>query len=110
MIDLRLSRLAFAAPLALLAGCGDKAPADDDGRAATGEVLEGTISDAMLPTARVRSQAPLAGPEATGTGEGGGGAAAPGAEEEATPAAEGETPPAEAVTPAAELTPAAAAN
>lgn len=47
----------------LLAGCGSE-PADDDGRAASGEVLEGTISDAMLPVDRVRSEAPLEDPEA----------------------------------------------
>lgn len=56
---MRLSRLVFAtAPLALLAACGEEAPSDDS-RAATGEVLEGTISDAMLPLDRVRSQPPL---------------------------------------------------
>ena len=48
---------------ALLAACGDE-PAADDGRAAQGEVLEGTISDAMLPLDTVRSQPPLAQPEA----------------------------------------------
>ncbi len=45
-------------PVALLAACGDS-PSAEEG-AATGEVLEGTISDAMLPLDRVRSQAPLA--------------------------------------------------
>ena len=53
-------------PLAIavsLAACGD-GPAADDGRAAPGEVLEGTISDAMLPLDTVRSQPPLAEPEA----------------------------------------------
>jgi len=48
----------------LLAACGGETPAED-GSAATGEVLEGTISDAMLPTDRVRSEAPLAKPEPT---------------------------------------------
>ena len=49
--------------LALLAACGGDAPADD-GRAASGEVLEGTISDDMLPVDRVRSEPPLENPEA----------------------------------------------
>jgi hypothetical protein len=56
------------APAVLLAACGDSPLEEDDGRAATGEVLEGTISDAMLPVDRVRSQAPLAEPEARRTG------------------------------------------
>jgi hypothetical protein len=50
-------------PLALLAACGGDAPTDD-GRAASGEVLEGTISDAMLPLDRVQSEPPLEDPEA----------------------------------------------
>jgi hypothetical protein len=50
------------APLALLAACGEE-PAGD-GRAASGEVLEGTISDAMLPLDRVQSEPPLENPEA----------------------------------------------
>jgi hypothetical protein len=51
------------APLTLLAACGgDKAEKDE--RAASGEVLEGTISDSMLPLDSVRSQAPLAEPRA----------------------------------------------
>ena len=53
------------APLALLAACGDDPePAGDDARSATGEVIEGTISDAMLPLATVRSQPPLEDPAA----------------------------------------------
>ncbi len=49
-------------PALMLAGCGDDpAPIADDGtREASGEVLEGSISDDMLPTDQVRSQAPLA--------------------------------------------------
>ena len=49
---------------ALLAACGGDAPAGNDSRAASGEVLEGTISDAMLPVDRVRSEPPLEDPEA----------------------------------------------
>jgi len=60
MTDKRLF-LAFA-PLALLAACGEEPT--DDGRAASGEVLEGTISDAMLPLDRVQSEPPLEDPEA----------------------------------------------
>ena len=57
-------RLLLALPaLALLAACGGNAPATD-GRAASGEVLEGTISDAMVPVDRVRSEPPLEDPEA----------------------------------------------
>ena len=51
------------AALALLAACGGETPTDDS-RAASGEVLEGTISDAMLPVDRVRSEPPLEDPEA----------------------------------------------
>jgi hypothetical protein len=49
-------------PLMLLAACGEE-PADE-GRAASGEVLEGTISDAMLPLDRVQSEPPLEDPKA----------------------------------------------
>ena len=58
--------LALALPAALLlAGCnGETAPAEQTGEAEeSGEVLEGTISDAMLPLDQVRSQAPQADPE-----------------------------------------------
>jgi hypothetical protein len=89
MTDTRLL-LCFAA-FALLAACGDK-PSRNDGRAASGEVLEGTISDEMLPVDRVRSEPPLEDPEAfakavskgsgTGSAEGDEGA------EDAEPAAE----------------------
>ena len=48
-------------PILLLAACGDDAaPAGevDDGTAAEGEVLGGTISDEMLPLDRLQSQSP----------------------------------------------------
>lgn len=48
--------------LAMLAACGEGASEQET--AASGEVLEGTISDAMLPIDRVRSEAPLEDPEA----------------------------------------------
>jgi hypothetical protein len=58
-------RLLLALPaLALLAACGGGDTSGNDSRAASGEVLEGTISDAMLPTDRVRSEPPLEDPEA----------------------------------------------
>lgn len=96
MIDNR--RLLLAAALACLAltGCGKKAA---EGNKATGEVLEGTISDAMIATDRVRSEAPIAPrrdatPDAKGNDKGkprpAGDAAAPDASPttEASPAAE----------------------
>lgn len=45
----------------LAAGCGDKAatPSEQGGEAA-GEVLPGSISDAMIPLEQLESQAPLA--------------------------------------------------
>ena len=50
--------------LLLLAACGDAAiaPDDDAARAASGEVLEGSISDEMLPLEDLRSQPPVAAP------------------------------------------------
>lgn len=66
----------------LLAACqAESSDDEDDGRAASGEVLEGTISDAMLPLDTVRSQPPLAEPRA---------AASARASDEAEDAAEGE--------------------
>ena len=52
-------RLVAAATLACLivGGCDNKAA---EGNNATGEVLEGTISDAMIATDEVRSEPPLA--------------------------------------------------
>lgn len=55
-------RLLLILPLALLTACGDSP--EQDSRTASGEVLEGTISDAMLPLDTVQSQAPLAKAEA----------------------------------------------
>ena len=45
-------------PALLLVACGTKK--SDDERKATGEVLQGTISDSQLPLERVSSQPPLA--------------------------------------------------
>jgi hypothetical protein len=55
----RMIALAALAPLMALAACND-AKSPDDKRAAGGEVLPGSISDAMLPVDTVRSQPPLA--------------------------------------------------
>ncbi len=102
-------RLLLALPaLALLAACGGKSTGND-GRAASGEVLEGTISDAMVPVDRVRSEPPLEDPEAfakaraRAEGAAGDGAATEGegAAEDEQPAAEVTQPPTPDVTPAA---------
>lgn len=93
------SILAVAA-LALLAACGDK-PSENDSRSASGEVLEGTISDAMLPLDTVRSQPPLAEPEAAARASAVAPAAAVDGEPTAAPA-EGEATPAAEPTPEAE--------
>ena len=57
----------FALPLlalGLLAGCSDEAVApaapDNGGQAAEGDVLDGSISDAMLPLDTLQSQSPSA--------------------------------------------------
>jgi hypothetical protein len=55
--------LAPLVPLALLAACGDEPAADGDGRSASGQILEGTISDDMLPLDKVQSEPPLLAPE-----------------------------------------------
>ncbi|MCB2066335.1 MAG: hypothetical protein KDE15_06810 [Erythrobacter sp.] len=88
----------LAAPLLLLVACSDEdaALSEDDGREASGEVLEGSISDAMLPLEEVQSQAPLAEPEAAPSG---------GATTAAGEAAEPASEPAESAE-AAETTPA----
>ena len=58
-------RLLAAALAALLAACNGDAPQEGE---VTGEVLEGTISDEMLPLDRVQSEAPLADPTGTERG------------------------------------------
>ena len=86
--------LAALALAALLAACGGGAPEEGE---ASGEVLEGTISDDMLALDQVRTLPPLADP--TGTGATGAGSApdeAPGTEQDAEAEAEDEGPPAEA--------------
>jgi hypothetical protein len=61
------SLVAVALAPALLAGCNDD-PASDDERTASGQVLEGSASDAMLPLDQVKSTPPLA--KSTGSGDG----------------------------------------
>jgi hypothetical protein len=51
--------LAIALAPVLLAGCNDE-PAQNDDRTASGEVLEGSVSDAMIPLEQLKSQPPLA--------------------------------------------------
>ena len=83
-------------PLALLAGCGDEPvaePTDNDGRSAEGEVIGGTISDAMLPLDTVRSQAPpMTEESATEADASSGNAATPADSGEAEPAAATDEP------------------
>lgn len=100
MIAARLACLLTAT--LLLASCGDDGDVSDDGREASGEVLEGSISDEMLPLEQVRSQAPLAEPAAGEEGGAGASTSAPGAGETDYPAAEE----AEEATPPSETEPA----
>ena len=61
---MRLTRsLALLLPLLLLAGCNNK-PSRNDQRSASGEVLQGTIGDDMLPLDKLKSQPPLLAPSA----------------------------------------------
>ena len=57
--------LALLLPLMLLAGCNKSAK--NDQRSASGEVLQGTISDSMLPTDKLKSEPPLLAPSKQGT-------------------------------------------
>jgi len=77
------------AALALLGACHGSSPKNDQ-RSASGQVLQGTISDAMLPVDKLRSQGPLLAPsQAKTTPEGAadeaGGAADATSETSATP-------------------------
>ncbi|MGZ3199089.1 MAG: hypothetical protein ACXWI5_04615 [Croceibacterium sp.] len=56
----RPQSLALLIPLALLGAC-HKTP-KNDARSASGEVLQGTISDNMLPLDKLKSQPPLLAP------------------------------------------------
>ena len=52
--------LALLLPLVLLAACNKAAKNDE--RSASGEVLQGTITDAMLPVDKLKSEPPLLAP------------------------------------------------
>jgi hypothetical protein len=62
--------IAVVALTALLAACDSGADDAADGRTAEGEVLGGTISDAMLPLDTVKSQSPPLRTEPAGDAEG----------------------------------------
>ena len=97
--------LIAVSPLVLLAACGKNAPADDS-RSASGEVLQGTVSDAMLPLDSVKSEPPFEDPKAAQAAQE---AAAEGTETGTDAPAESETPQDEATeTPVPEPTPEAA--
>ena len=89
-------RMVIATALACLAlvGCGQKAT---EGTKATGEVLNGTISDSMIATDETRSPPPLTpySPKAAETKSGKGKPKGEGGIEKASPDAEA-SPPAEA--------------
>ena len=56
-----MKRAALLVLCVLAAGCEDQAaPAAEQGGEAAGEVLAGSISDAMIPLEQLESQAPLA--------------------------------------------------
>lgn len=100
LATLNLAPLTLAA-LLLLSACGGEAEVstENDGREASGEVLEGSISDAMLPTDQVRSQAPQRAPDPAAPASGDSDAAA-GEEGEAGAEAAEAAPAAEAAEPA----------
>ena len=106
----RTFRLAAPLTLLLLSACGEKGNDAAQGSPG-GEVLEGSISDAMLPLDTVRSQPPLAQQSGTASDKtnGRGGSSAPGGEASGDPetsAPQGEGTPA-AAPPAPDATPAA---
>ena len=78
----------------LLAACNGDAPAANEGTA-SGEVLQGTISDDMLPLEELRSTAPQAAAQSDGAPAAGAAAA------EAEPAVVPEAAPAEPATESA---------
>jgi hypothetical protein len=104
--------LLVLAPLALLAACNGSG--SDDARAPSGEVLEGSISDAMLPLDTVRSEPPLEDPAAAAAAQASADANAPapsadsgeseraGESDATAPEPAADAPPAEAAEPAAD--------
>ncbi|MFM7349888.1 MAG: hypothetical protein ACKO01_10435 [Erythrobacter sp.] len=67
-----MRRLLLLVPFLLVAACEDKAaPPTEQGGQASGQILAGSVSDAMIPLGELKSEAPLAprqAPEATATG------------------------------------------
>lgn len=56
-----MKRLLAFAPVLLLAACEDQpAASTEQGGAASGEILAGSVSDAMIPLDQLTSEAPLA--------------------------------------------------
>ena len=55
---MRVTRIALALPVLMLAACGGGVP-DEDAREASGEILQGSISDTMIETDSLQSQPPL---------------------------------------------------
>jgi hypothetical protein len=107
MIRNRRQWLTALLPLAL-AACGGQDRGDDK-RTAGGEVLPGSVSDAMLPIDSVRSQPPLAPKSEAGKGVGAGqapGELASGSAEPVEPAASSAEPQAPAPAPAPDPGPA----
>ncbi len=63
-------KLAILPITLLLAACGwfEEAPKSEDSGSVQGEVLEGSISDEMIPVYELRSQSPRAAPEPNESG------------------------------------------
>lgn len=55
---MRLRSFILLAPLVALAACNNSGP-ENDKRSATGEVLQGTTTDAMIPLGHLTSHPPL---------------------------------------------------
>ena len=102
MISLRST--ALLAGVCLLAACHGSSQKNDQ-RSASGQVLQGTISDAMLPVDKLKSQGPTLAPAAGKGAAAGATAAASGADEAASDASSDapvdETAPAAAPSPSA---------
>jgi len=96
-------RLSVPAMLALLAACGEKADTGPERKTAAGEVLGGSISDAMLPLDTVQSQSPPLHESATGDDD------AAGSSDDSTDSADNAEP-AAAASPAEEPSTAASAS
>ena len=111
MSELTRLRVLFAlSALALVAACGKDEVAQSDGRSASGEVLEGSVSDAMLPLDRVQSEPPLEDPEAFAEAQEKAADAAPGGDGAAEPAEETEAESEPVETPEPEVPPPAPAD